>query len=510
MAYSEPRGVLLRIMATGETHLLPDTANMVVLGWRSDGASIRARRELSSTEREYWDLSVLGGRQRATAGKLSPDGKRAVTTGDLNRQVIVTDAGGGSPRVLAEYSVVNATIEGLEWSPDSRFLVVAVAMPPGSQPSALETIDTMSGVRNRIEAPSQGFGISGAVMLPDWRVIYTARDSVQRGGGYNLWSVPIKAGDGTASAPAQRLTNLTGFRIGLLSVTSDGKTVAFLKLGGAGHTYVANVRRGNLGIESMRRLTKDEWDDVPTAWSADDRFVYFMTTRNGSADVMRQSVDQEKPETLADGPGVQSGPRTPPWTSWVLITTRPSTRDPPVVARVPAAGGLVERILDSPGLLHYRCGERATCILVERVDGDDVIYELDPVKGKGSELFRKPSRTGDPAVSPDGASIAFLTGEGTHTIRLVTLHGEPIRDIDVPGDKYLQSLDWAPDGSGFFTNLNTESETSLAFVPLKGSPRVLMSDKRFVVSWSVPSHDGKKLAIFAATQTSDVWTVSGF
>jgi hypothetical protein len=113
-------------------------------------------------------------------------------------------------------------------------------------------------------------------------------------------------------------------------------------------------------------------------------------------------------------------------------------------------------------------------------------------------------------VSPDGASIAFLTGEGSHTIRLVTLHGEPIRDIDVPGDKYLQSLDWAPDGSGFFTTLNAEGEASLAFVPMKGAPRVLMSDKRFAVSWSVPSHDGKKIAIFAATQTSDVWTLSGF
>ena len=71
MAYSEPRGVLLRIMATGETHLLPDTANMVVLGWRSDGASIRARRELSSTEQEYWDLSDA----RRTAAR---DGRRSL------------------------------------------------------------------------------------------------------------------------------------------------------------------------------------------------------------------------------------------------------------------------------------------------------------------------------------------------------------------------------------------------------------------------------------------------
>lgn len=47
-------------------------------------------------------------------------------------------------------------------------------------------------------------------------------------------------------------------------------------------------------------------------------------------------------------------------------------------------------------------------------------------------------------------------------------------------------------------------------MPLNGALRVLEADKDFAVSWSVPSHDGKKLAIFAATQASDVWTLSGF
>jgi len=511
MAYSEPRGVLLRIMATGETQLIPDTADMSVLGWRADGASIRVRRAVSSSDPGYWDLSVLGSRVRATAGKLSPDGKHAVTTGDLNHQVIVTDTGGGSPRILAEYNVVNAIIAGLDWSPDGRFVIVAVAMPPGSQSSTLETIDTVDGARHKIADAETQFGITGAVMLPDWRVIYANRDSFQRGGGSNLWSIPINEKDGTAAGQSQRLTNLTGFHVGSLSATYDGKTVAFLKVGGAGHTYVANIKRGISGIDSMQRLTKDEWDDVPTAWSADDRFVYFMTTRNGSPDVMRQSVDQEKPEPLADGPGEQSGPRTPPWTSWVLITSRGSSSEPPAIARVPATGGRVERILESPNLIHYRCGERGLCVLVERVGSDDVVYDFDPVRGKGSELFRKPGGTGDPAVSPDGSTLAFLMGgAASHGIRLVNRDGTPIRDIEVPGERYLQALDWAMDGSGFFTTLNTEGEASLAFVPLKGAPRVLMSDRRFFVSWSVPSHDGRKLAIFAGTQSSDVWTLRGF
>jgi len=60
----------------------------------------------------------------------------------------------------------------------------------------------------------------------------------------------------------------------------------------------------------------------------------------------------------------------------------------------------------------------------------------------------------------------------TSCIRLVTMHGEPVRDIDVPGERYLQALDWSPDGLGFFTTLNNSQESSLAYVPLNGALRV--------------------------------------
>jgi hypothetical protein len=44
---------------------------------------------------------------------------------------------------------------------------------------------------------------------------------------------------------------------------------------------------------------------------------------------------------------------------------------------------------------------------------------------------------------------------------------------------------------------------------MTGAPRVL-TDKQLLVAWSLPSHDGKRLAMFASTQTSDVWTLEGF
>jgi Tol biopolymer transport system component len=510
LAYSDPRGVQLRIMATGETRLLADTAKMSVLGWGSDGASIRTSREASSTEREYWDISVLGGRQRATAGKLSPDGTHAVTKGPLDRQVIVTDPAGGHPRTLAEYGTIDMFIAGLDWSPDGRFLVVAMSVPPGSASSTLETIEVSTGERHKIaDVPGVGFGISAAVILPDWRVIYAARETTERRLDSNLWSVRIDRRNGRAEGSPRRLTNWTGFRFASLSATADGKRLAFVKFVNHAHTYISNLKRGNTAIDPPRRLTKDEWEDVPTAWSFDDRFVYFETSRNGTFDVMRQAVDQETPEPLAAGPGDQFGPRTVPGGLWVLIASRASAADPSVVSRVPSTGGPVERIVESPNLLHFRCGERASCVLVERVGNDDVVYELDPIKGRGAEMFRKPPGSGDPAVSPDGTSLAYLTGPGNHTIRIVNRTGGTIRDIDVPGDRPLQSLDWSIDGLGFFSTYVSNDDARLIYVTMTGAPRVL-TDKQLLVAWSLPSHDGKRLAMFASTQTSDVWTLEGF
>ena len=115
-------------------------------------------------------------------------------------------------------------------------------------------------------------------MLPDWRLIYSKREgSVQAAGNatFNLWEVPISPQDGTAAGKPRRLTKWTGFGITDMSATADGKRAAFLKWTAQGDVYVASLQPGNAGIDTPRRLTLDERNDVPTAWSADSREIYF-------------------------------------------------------------------------------------------------------------------------------------------------------------------------------------------------------------------------------------------
>ena len=523
LAYSVPRGVQLRLLTTGEERQLAGTGQMLVLAWSRDGTSIRAMRDTGTASGGFWDLSVLGGLQRVNAGKPSPDGTRAVNLGSLGRQVIVTDASGGHPRTLADFSNVDTDIDGVAWSPDSRFLAVAATSPPGPLAlrssararrvgSVLEMINVETGdVKQIAFEPEGGFGIPGVAMLPDWRLVYAARESPERRQDVNLWSADINPTDGSRTGAQKRLTNWTGFAVTGLTATADGKHLAFIKWTSQGDAYVASIKRETSGIDPPRRLTLDERTDMPTAWSADNRWVYFQSDRQGSLDVFRQAVDSTSAELLAGGPGDQYAPRTSPDGKWVVFTSRAEPTGTVLLRRVPSGGGPAETILESPNIQHVRCGERAQCVLVERDGTDDVIFDLDPIKGRGAELFRKPSGTGDPAVAPDGASMAFLMGSANHTIQIVTRAGHPIRQIQVSGDIPLQSLDWSADGLGFFSTFATQADSSLIYVPADGGPsRTLWHDRRALVGWAIPSHDGRKLALFANTQSSDVWTLSGF
>jgi Tol biopolymer transport system component len=238
--------------------------------------------------------------------------------------------------------------------------------------------------------------------------------------------------------------------------------------------------------------------------------VIFQTERQGTLDVFRQRIDSEAAEPLVSGPGDQFGGRVSPDGQWVIFLSRETPESTVQLNRVPVQGGPIEEILESPHYVHFRCGEHGGCVLVEREGNDDVVYDLDLEKGRGRELYRKPAGTVDPAISPDGQTMAYLTGVANHTIRILSRTGQPIRELQVPGDVPLQSLHWSADGRGFFSSFATQGESTLVYVTASGAARKLWSDRNAHLSWAIPSHDGKRLAIFAATQSSDVWTVDGF
>lgn len=65
-----------------------------------------------------------------------------------------------------------------------------------------------------------------------------------------------------------------------ISVTADGKQLAFKKWAGQPSVYVADLQANETRITNPRRLTLSEGVYVPTAWTADSRAVIFDSHRD--------------------------------------------------------------------------------------------------------------------------------------------------------------------------------------------------------------------------------------
>jgi hypothetical protein len=106
-------------------------------------------------------------------------------------------------------------------------------------------------------------------------------------------------------------------------------------------------------------------------------------------------------------------------------------------------------------------------------------------------------------VDPKGAG---------NRIRRIPLNGGSVSEVEVPGRKGLEGLNWAADGKGWFVPSVTPSNGEyLLHVNSRGESQVLYEqpeDGRD--TWGVPSHNGKKLAFLRWTAATNVWMIDDF
>lgn len=107
------------------------------------------------------------------------------------------------------------------------------------------------------------------------------------------------------------------------------------------------------------------------------------------------------------------------------------------------------------------------------------LLAVDVATGATREVVTTRGSWNEPAVSPDGRTVAFIgypQGKRTHTIAdlwLVPIGGGDIKKLagglpDDPGD-----LHWAGDGSGLYFEANDRGTRNVSFVSLNGSIRQL-------------------------------------
>jgi hypothetical protein len=126
-----------------------------------------------------------------------------------------------------------------------------------------------------------------------------------------------------------------------------------------------------------------------------------------------------------------------------------------------------------------------------------------------SSRLRRTSIQWSWGLSPDGTSIAAIAfGATDNRIRLLSLTGQPTREIVGKNWYGFRSVDWAADSKGLFVASNPAgSKQSLLYIDLWGNPHQIWASEHLGLGWAIPSRNGKYVAIPVPTIESNVWIV---
>ena len=548
LAYSDTKGLHIKLIATGETRAVPQSAALKdqsvkweVGGWFPDSTrflvnshpSTEDWNEWSSVNTGIWAVSVLGGsptklRDHAVAWSVSPDGSLVsfgTNKGKLGeREIWLMGPNGEQARKFQETNESSA-IGAFGWSPDGKHYGYVftdalgdTALSRDISGGSLVTLFKLSELK-----------INDIVWLHDGRVVY---DLPEPGNSNvcNYWTMRFDLSTGRHLEESRRLTNWPSFCVGSGSATNDDKRLAFAAWSSFFTSYIADLEAGGTRIRNPRHFTLEDSDDYIADWTADSKSVIVAQNRGDHYSLYKQSLDSDTPEPIVASVagGVVSFALISPDGKWVIAfiwpvvegvtPERPSSPLP--IVRIPIAGGAPETILPVSRPSPVSCARPPTnmCIIAEVTDDQKqmIVSAFDAMKGRGPELTRFDlDRNVDVfvdnllcAISPDGTRLAIARSpEGP--IEIHSLRGHLVRIIPsrVPG-KFI-GVGWAADQQSVFATRKAKGGTELLHIDLKGNSQSLYK----CTGWgcfALPSPDGHHLAILDHRQSTNMWMMENF
>jgi DNA-binding winged helix-turn-helix (wHTH) protein/Tol biopolymer transport system component len=535
LAYSDPTGLYVRHVDSGETISVPLPKDLDAMpeSWFPDSVHLVVSHfdDLEKKPPSLWEISVVGGtpRKLADAGlsaRVSPDGSRIVflkgpwddaeiwqIDTDKNTTSRIVDGGGDHFGPVA-------------WAPD------------GKKFASVRTPDrfAITGLGTRIEVFDVATG-KGETILPDFRLgtaiawpepgrlIYALQEAPPNDANFNLWSMPLNARTGRSSGPAARITN-DQTPIAGISVTSDGKRIALLRREFQTDVYLAELQDKQLS--PLRRFTLDDRDDWPSAWTPDSKAVLFISNRDGPNHIFRQAIDATHPDLLVGGKDNLGHAQITPDGLSALYLVFPSsgkTTDNSRLMRIPLAGGSSQLALEEPGIGNYKCARLpSTLCLYSRIDnGQQRFFTFDPGGGKGGELLaaKRPSDEGPGSawsLSPDGRYLASPSTANPYEpsgVRILDLSRGAEQKISLPAVPLIMGIDWAPDSrslwvGGYMGRRGGGTRSGLVKVDLTGRVRTVLEGSSMAIWFAIPSPDGRRVAVLAHTDNSNVSLLENF
>jgi Tol biopolymer transport system component len=537
LAYSDLNGIHIKAIATSEEQTIAAPPGSSVgrnswfpVAWFPDGTKFVAN-ALKSNESSVWVVSLLGNRQllrdNAWASSISPDGSLIAyhssmdyyggpdvwtmnERGEDARKILTAEGDNGFNRVM--------------WSADGK-RIAYVLQRPNDNPE-VQTYDLQSKKTTSVFSNRQ---LMDVYWLRDGRLIFSVVRDPSTGdtttpapstSDSDLWAMALDPATGYATGPARQITNWPGFSFLNFSATVDSKRLVFLKYNYEADVFVAEVDPKVTRLTGMRRLTLDEHNDLPTAWTGDNKSVVFFSDRNGFTNLFRQALDETSAEALTSGPEYKWGPRLSSDGKWIHYL---SGKTPPFMLvshvnlmRVPVNGGAPQLILSGQGMSDHRCARAPAtlCIFDEIPAGQNkrTLYEYDDEHGRGRAILSlDPNPYGNWDLSPDGKTIAvsrFNTHEGR--IRFYSLDGKMTSEVVLPGFAGFNGLDWSTDGKGLFISSSDPRRSTLIYVTREGEVHKLWEPSASATTWGIQSFDGKHVAVLGGSFDSNVWMIEDF
>ena len=545
LAYADLKGIHLKLIETGETQTVPqpetlsDTRVDWAFGsWFPDGTRYLANANVPGQSLSAWTVSLMGRtrklRDDSRAWSVSPDGSQVAFTtnaGKLSsrystswyygfgyREIWLMGPEGEQPRKVCETDEDSAFWR-VQWSPDGqRIAYLRFHQAPEQLQVAIESRDLKGGAPSTVLSEP---GIEDFRWLPDGRVIYSLDEPAPNSWMCNFWEARIDAQRGELRGKPRRLSNWAGFCESGLSITADGRRLAFRKSLRQSSVYVADLEANGTQITSPRRLMFTEGWDFPTAWTADSKSVLFFSDRKGRGSIFKQSLEQDTSEPIETGARGAIIPRMSPDGAWILYleTQQDSSSGPARLMKVPVAGGVPQLVLTGTLVDSHRCARSPAtlCTIAERsADRKRLIFTaFDPVKGRGGELAKLDvDANADYSwdLSPDGTRIALHSRSDRQRIHVFSLTaGRKSQEVVLKGWSLGEyGLDWTPDGKGLYVSSPIPGGVALLHVNLQGDAHVIWKQLGGVATWGVPSPDGLHLAMPGDLQNSNIWMIQNF
>jgi len=517
LAYSDPTGIYLKEIRTGETHHVPLPRNFSaeVTDWFPDSSHLLVHHEEQPRKLSLWSVSIFGGSPRqltddGSGGSVSPDGAHiAFRRGGFGQEEWVMRSDGTDPVMVA--TAQPSWVGSPKWSPDgNRIAYIRESETYNARTTAIEVNEWRNASAQTFFSDNQ-LGPS-LHWLRDGRLVYVLGDDIDHHGA-SLWSVPFPP-SGKRGGSAKRITRGVGW-IWQVSGSNDGKVLTFLRENSVKSVYIGTLAPDSGLVLAKRQLTLDENENDLPAWTPDSKAVLFNSDRNGTREIFKQATDQPLAESLMTSAEQLSQPGLTPDGSEVLYISTPKSatlETQSTVFAVRVTGGTPRLVLKDVGIWTVQCARSpATLCMYSITKGDTTETFRFDVQGGKSSVPPQVDPSCNWSLSPDGSQRALVCPSPKGTIRLRSTLTGKTRDVPVKGWSELGSISWAVDGRSLLVSGSTpERESVLLDVTLDGRASVLLRSNYSVILGAKQSPDKRFLAIAEARGSNNVWAIENF